>query len=443
MFKFDLESLARDVAFEIQLGGDRFDPDDLGEMLQGIPKKDLDTFRERVALHAQDFAPKWGGVVRANEGFVQKQLDIWLAHVHIAEELGYKVGDSWYKGMDLSYDKGTYFVFDDCSVKLCEAATARAMWGKEAAARAIRRMNAAEVAEHTFDLLVNPGDTSRFCSNTGFPEGRVESVSRSEDGKERYFNLEDGSRMSLSEAIGKYPSFILNVLDYEADERLYREISEAMLKRQDVADFRMMAAELIDRDGRRVMRDFLYDEAVVKSNDTGTITVSRAVDDLRDSRELDISVRVETGASKKIIAVNEAMDAGVLSSITKAVSERLDALRSESGLFMAGERVDFLDGPVINIYDEASDGRCFCKMKVDSLQSGEDGKAMAVGRYLDGEGKVTGQVSVPVWSLSDKSVKKLREASDGVVNLLGNGRSSTLEGTKQQKGKKSKKGIDF
>ena len=49
--------IVRDLAFEIHLGGDRFDAEDLHEVLRGIPQTDLDTFRSRVLYHAKDFVP--------------------------------------------------------------------------------------------------------------------------------------------------------------------------------------------------------------------------------------------------------------------------------------------------------------------------------------------------------------------------------------------------
>lgn len=80
--------LAHDLAFEIQLGGDRFDKHDLEGFLLGVSAADLEEFRNRVISDAREFVPQ-DGVSSAEENalFVKKSVDSWLKDIVTKEKL--------------------------------------------------------------------------------------------------------------------------------------------------------------------------------------------------------------------------------------------------------------------------------------------------------------------------------------------------------------------
>lgn len=78
------DNLARDLAMEIQVGGDRFDHKDIREWLYGISKDNLQLFRNQVEVYASKMHPD--GDHQDNKDFVRKQLDGWLAGVVTKED---------------------------------------------------------------------------------------------------------------------------------------------------------------------------------------------------------------------------------------------------------------------------------------------------------------------------------------------------------------------
>lgn len=428
-----IDSLARDVAFEIQLGGDRFDASDLARVLEGIGKDDLEVFRSRVMLHSKDFAPSNPN----NERFVSKELDYWLSGVRTSESMG-KGPTDWFANENLSDDKGKYFLFYNGSVLKCEKATAQAMWGDEVKDIA-KEMTTFEVAERYYDMLDEKDGF--FVSYSGLPEGRIVSIGK--EYGEKGFHFEDGSFVSLDMAVRSHPSIVIDILESETEERLYREVALAQVRRQDVSDFRLKAGQLIDCAGERVMRDFLYDQAVVRSNESGTVYVCRDVDDLRDHSELGMSILVVSGKTRKLTSVTEDIDAGFLNKVSEAVDDRLKEVMTQNGFLLGNGRVDFPDGPVVNMQYVDWDGRCFTQMKVDSLQTDEAGLMVVVGRYVNQDGELGDQLTYPLSKLSDKSVWKIREATGSVLNLLQHA-SVELKPVQPQVARKAgKKGVDM
>jgi len=80
--------LAYDLAFEIQLGGDRFDKHDLEGFLLGISAADLKEFRNRVISDAKELAPPDGvSSAEDNAVFVKESVDSWLKDVVTEEKL--------------------------------------------------------------------------------------------------------------------------------------------------------------------------------------------------------------------------------------------------------------------------------------------------------------------------------------------------------------------
>lgn len=415
--------IARDLAFEIHLGGDRFDAEDLHEVLRGIPQKDLDTFRSRVLYHAKDFVPDEPRF----HAFAERQVDSWLSGVETAEMLGRKVRESWFRPGTLHKDRGKNFLMDDGSVRRCEKATAESAWGPKVREHVLKEMTDRDVVEYNADWLLSTYGKERdgvkeydFISPCFVPEGRVCSMTKDGDGITLRIDSDAlGSvSMSLKDFYSDWPAMAFGALAYEVDERVYRDVQEASIRRQDVSDFKAKAGELIDKEGVRVASDFLYDEVELASSAKGRIVVRRDVDDLSDHHQF--YVFVETPEGRTTTRVSEDVDAGLLSRVSSLMDERLAALAPvetmESGMVVSDDRVYFSDGPVVSVPLFEDEAALPSRMKVRSVYSDNDGDVIVDGLLVGMEEK--GIQAFWLSSLPDKSVKAVREASDRALALF-------------------------
>ena len=414
------DAIARDLAFEIHLGGDRFDAEDLHEVLRGIPQKDLDVFRSRVLYHAKDFVPDEPRF----HAFAERQVDSWLSGAETAEMLGRKVRESWFRPEDFHEDRGKNFLLDDGSVRRCEKATAESEWGPKVREHILREMTDREVFEHNADWLLSSYGKQRngvieydFVSPCFVPEGRVSSMKK--DGDAIVLSVVSDAlgtiSMPLKDFYSDWPAMAAGALAYEVDERVYRDVQEASIRRQDVLDFKAKAGELIDREGVRVALDFLYDEVELTSSAKGRIAIRRDVDDLSDHHQFFIFV--ETPEGRTMTRVSEDADAGLLSRVSALMDERLFASVSvDSALSLHSDRVVFSDGPVVSVPFFADDAASPSRMKVRSIYSDDEGEVIVDGKLVGMEEK--GYQSFWLSSLPDKSVKVLRESLDGSLALF-------------------------
>lgn len=122
---YTLDNLARDIAFEINFGGDRFDHKDVEANLEGIGEESLMLFRKRVMYHAEDFKPASMTGQMSFPRWMDRQLDVWLGGVKTAEELG-RSYDAVPFARDfgrLRFDRGKWFSLSDGSGIKCTRAT--------------------------------------------------------------------------------------------------------------------------------------------------------------------------------------------------------------------------------------------------------------------------------------------------------------------------------
>lgn len=416
---YNIENLARDLAFEIHLGGDRFGPDDVCEWLKGIPESDLKIFRERVLLHARDFAP----AEPMYESFASRMVGEWLAGIQTAETLGREVKGSWYAGLTLSNDKGKHFLFLDGSNHTCNAATVEAAWGRDVRKDIAREISEKDLAEHWCGVLLQNYGHNRngsvqvdFITHCSLPEGTVCAVRREKDG---LFLVMDSDIIGASvtpfgEVFDAYPSLLSSAVSYELDERIFRDVREAETRRADVADFKKRAGELIDKCGERVRLDFLYDQVLLESNDRGSVYVRRSVDDLSPKESLSFYIYTKTSTGSSVSLVSEDFDAGALANLTKAVDKALGFSPDGEDVSFGPDRVNFVDGPVVMVPEFGSD--IPLRMKVESLYVGIDGALMVEGT-VKGDGREF-QSSYYLSSLSDKGVLAVREASDKALGVF-------------------------
>lgn len=123
-YAYQTDCLARDIAFEICLGGDRLDPVDVQMHLDGISPENLAVLKERVRLHCMDFP---SGHTTFEE-FVSRQIDSWFDGVRVGQ-----AGHLWPGRVLAAFrsDKGKHFLFKDGSVRECPCATVYAAWGRD------------------------------------------------------------------------------------------------------------------------------------------------------------------------------------------------------------------------------------------------------------------------------------------------------------------------
>ena len=416
---YNIENMARDLAFEIHLGGDRFGPDDVREWLEGISESDLKIFRERVLLHARDFAP----AEPMYESFASWMVGEWLSGVRTAEDLGREVKGSWYTGITLSNDKGKHFLFWDGSNHTCNAATVEAAWGRDVRKDIAREISEKDLAEHWCGVLLHNYGHNRngsvqvdFITHCSLPEGTVCAVRREKDVLLLVMDSDilGASTVPLGQVYDAYPSLLSSAISFELDERIFRDVREAETKRADVADFKKKAGELIDKRGERVSLDFLYDQVLLESNDRGSVYVRRSVDDLSSKESLSFYIYTKTSTGSSVSLVSEDFDAGALANLTKTVDKALGFSIEGEDVSFGQDRVTFADGPVVMVPEFGSDTPL--RMKVDSLFVGIDGALMVEGT-VKGDGREF-QSSYYLSSLSDKGVLAVREASDKALGVF-------------------------
>lgn len=149
---YTLDNFARDVAFEINFGGDRFDRRDVAEHLHGIDAASLHLFRNRVRYYAEDFRPRRTYANDTFSGWMNRQLDAWLSDVRTAEDLKLDPKGIAFPVTGLREDRGKWFRLSDGSVAKCSHATVSVEWGPDRVAE----LNPVEVP--VFDLVKEKAD---------------------------------------------------------------------------------------------------------------------------------------------------------------------------------------------------------------------------------------------------------------------------------------------
>lgn len=117
----DFDVMARDVAFEIVLGGDRFEPSDVAEFLRGSSEMELQLFRERIRYHAVDFAPP----EHRTDDFLSRMIEAWTKDV-VVDSRRKDISSAAREAMDIQ-DRDRWFRFSD-GFRKCTKGTVEAMW---------------------------------------------------------------------------------------------------------------------------------------------------------------------------------------------------------------------------------------------------------------------------------------------------------------------------
>ena len=134
--KYGYDDLARDVAFEIQLGGDRFGPDDLaGEKMSLY---ELAVFKERIKYFAKDFVPE----SMDTDDFVAGAVESWVRFIQVDDRLAGDLRDE-FREMQEHRDRGKWFAFYEGYLR-CDLARKEDMWDAEFLKKNIRRQESVD-----------------------------------------------------------------------------------------------------------------------------------------------------------------------------------------------------------------------------------------------------------------------------------------------------------
>lgn len=415
-FKMNLDDFARDIAFEIQLGGDRFGPDDVRDILRGIPRKDLQEFRDRIEYHAVDFAPVF--IVDNNE-FVREYIDKWLSGVQTAETLGVEP-QIRFSSEGLLRDRGEFFVCPDLGhdVVRCPVATRYLAWQKDGRPREVVDLYRKVTPAQACDLLVE-----KLFKDFASGKDRIELLSMDFPMMGRAKALTRQGDKLLVEFVEGVPAPLLSVAakDGNLADELIRELDEQTCNEHNLihgkGDYlqllRKRADVLLDNYGSRVRSDFLYDDVdVVDHLSTESalprITIRRSVDDLSpDSRSH--YVLYTAGGVKKMVefgslSFEKAREIGAR--IDDELEYRVTAEFLTEGLVLE-------NGPMVCI-PFASNGNA--TMVVDSVFS-YNGEVLMVSGRPGGDREAAPKV-MRLDELSDNGVQAVRNATDNAIRRI-------------------------
>lgn len=118
--RYRYDDLARDIAFEIQLGGDRFGPEDLAG--ESMSLHELAIFKERIKYFAKDFVPE----SMDSEEFVAGMADGWVGFIKTDDRPAGDLREE-FKEMEKHRDRGKWFHFYD-GYQRCDLARKEDMW---------------------------------------------------------------------------------------------------------------------------------------------------------------------------------------------------------------------------------------------------------------------------------------------------------------------------
>ena len=146
-----VDSMARDIAMECILGGDRFDPQDVADMLGPVSRTEAELLKKRIAYHAEDFAPP---EFRPKE-FLDKEIAAWTGALSVRED-DFSIRPA-YSEMTAREDRGKWFRFSDGKIRRCEKAVASAMWPERSlgSENLPERISSLEAAEYKADALIS------------------------------------------------------------------------------------------------------------------------------------------------------------------------------------------------------------------------------------------------------------------------------------------------
>lgn len=419
---FSLDVLARDVAFEICLGGDRFGPDDLALMLEGITITDLETFRKRVVYHAGDFG--YGvpfGEARDQQLriFVEKESISWCSYVKTAESLGFDTTSrkSWFEGLTLNEDRGKYFLFTGGYVRRCEKATREVAWGEAATGSSlVMELPKEKVPKAICSLILcNYGKNTmsgRECTCVGYmniPEGRVNKIVEQGEGN-LTFVLETGETMDVRKVFERHPDATISALMDELDEQACYAFNlrrEASNKKEEL---RNKANILINRFGGRVKVDFLYDEVMLhplQRNNGEQMYLRRQVNDLAPAGSLGLFLYRKTASGGAVMTNLDRLDSKEVLSLISVLDCEM-AIRQDVDDVRYG--IDFENGPKVFVPMEGAKSATFIVDSVFLTPGGE----IALSVRQDGIENAP-QRNVPFVYLTDRGVEAVCKATEEVM----------------------------
>ena len=111
----DVDRLARDIAFECVLGGDRFDAKDVAEHLDGISISEMNLLKDRIKYHAVDFAP----AEHRQDAFLNRMIDGMTSLVKVSDSTLIRQA---FLDMSVRKERGAWFRFEDGDYRQCMSA---------------------------------------------------------------------------------------------------------------------------------------------------------------------------------------------------------------------------------------------------------------------------------------------------------------------------------
>lgn len=426
-YQYDLEDLARDVAFEIELGGFRLDPSDVSKVMLGVSQATLDLFKERVLVHCQDFAP--GG---KPSDFSRKSLDEFVSGVVVAESLGIEPQVAFSK-RPLYNDKGMYFMFKNGTILECEKATRFAMWGKDFDSTYTFCIKPAEAARAYGALLLSHYgkekagvQTVDFVSPGSLKEGLVLSL-RCEDNEHIFVGFDAGEGkeqnfLPLKDVFLSNGKQLITVLQSEYAEENCLEYNRLRSEKNIQEAFCQKADFLLKQYGAEIMLDHPYLQLRLLSateNGPSQLFIRKSVDIVNPENKDFYIVTSDDGLSFGIQRYDKA-DISFLKDVICFMDAEVELLSSRESL---SSGINFENGPQVVIpYSSTPDNMMIVTSVYMSSLPGEllmPDDIMVSGRPVSVKDDNFGRDCVfRLCELTDKGILAVRAATDEYIHKM-------------------------
>ena len=340
--KNSVDMLARDVAFEIVLGGDRFDPGDVSKALDGISEGDMKIFKDRIAYHAVDFAPE----EYRTQDFLSRMIEAWTGDVRLGKDQ--EIHKDFLDAAQTK-DRGKWFHFSNGDYRRCDRAVVEAMWTeKDRMMMDPKPVEPFVVARAKVDSLISkygvevmsdgPDDVVDIDSYGMTSAGHIMTVKRNVDilatkVEDHIYSVtirtpEGASTNLLSDYTPEQMNTFIDLIDTERSRREAVSLVSDYVLQESAIVVLPKNTYILAPDGYSPSRTNQFEASSVFFSPDGTAMVSgRFLNEPKNASERNF--RLNDLSDRSIAIIKEATDVSMKNILPKLASLELGGLKNE------------------------------------------------------------------------------------------------------------------